>query len=192
MFDSAWSLRIGVLCGLLLSNANCIVDPDQPCDENQVEHKGTIAGCVCAPGTVPTADNKGCEPCGEHEEAQGGGCVCASGYQRPRAGAACEEIVDSGRPDQADDAGDDLPMYTFTGEGMPCSSAADCEGYDATFCQTLAAPNVCLIQGCETGMRPCPESEVCCSFAGFALLESTNGLCTPADSCVSPGMVVTP
>jgi len=118
--------------------------------------------------------------------------VCATGYERASATAACEMIVDSGQPDEGEDAGAGEPQYTFTGEGMACTSAADCEGYDATFCQTLQAPNVCLIQGCESADRPCPESEVCCSFAGFALLEATHGLCIPADSCMAPGMVVTP
>jgi hypothetical protein len=33
---------------------------------------------------------------------------------------------------------------------------------------------------------------VCCSFADFAPLASTNGICTPPTMCIAPGKQVDP
>jgi hypothetical protein len=185
-----WLYGLG-LSTLVMLATGCIVDEDKPCGANEVRlNDNGFIGCICAPDSVPTADGTGCSPCGSHEEAKGGACVCVAGYQRKSASTACEPKSEAG---DDSDAGGDTPAKTGpTGENAPCSGPADCANYDATYCQMLQAPNVCLVQGCETGEHSCAGGRVCCSFKDFALLASTGGLCVPMESCIAPGKVVTP
>ena len=186
MRGRAWSYAAGV-CSVLGVLASCIVDRDKPCDSHQVELEGRLTGCVCAPDAVPNAAADGCVPCAEHEQVRGGVCVCESGYAKPQPDSACAPIVDAGQSDGGGASG-----AGPSGEGMPCDGPADCADYAASYCQTIIAPHVCLVQGCASGVSRCSGSNVCCSFDDFALLASTHGLCIPEANCVAPGKVVNP
>lgn len=180
------------LWGLLVLCTGCLVDTDKPCDDNEVEvdGEGTITGCVCAPGAVPNEDGHGCSPCGAHEEAMSGVCVCEEGYERANARAECEEIGDAGSMMDDEDAGEEPMSSEPTGIGEDCDTAADCAEYDATFCQNLQEPHQCLLQGCAVGDVVCPETQVCCVVDVLPQLAAANGLCV--DDCVAPGMMVDP
>ena len=178
--------------GVALTFASaCIVDHDDPCGPRQVETQGDYAGCVCARGYVWSSDGTRCVRCGENQVARNGECVCEQGFARPSSSAACAPITD-GATEDASESTDASGPPENTGEGTSCSGASDCEGLDASVCQTLAAPNICLIQGCATGERVCSASSVCCSFADFAPLAGTNGLCVPEGNCIGPGKPVSP
>lgn len=171
--------------GVLLLGG-CLVDDDKLCNEGQIKEDSEFVGCICKPGTVPSADKLSCQPCGANEEAQGGACACKAGFRRPAAGMACAEIVDSGpTPDSGMATGP-------TGQDSPCTSNVDCSAFDATFCQNFASPSVCLVQGCATTPGKCASDRECCVVTVLPALAAANGLCVPAGKCMAPGMVVTP
>jgi hypothetical protein len=94
---------------------------------------------------------------------------------------ACVAIdTESDAPDG--DAGADAGGPTGLME--PCGSQDDCAGYDASFCNLLMEPNVCLIPDCTPSPDDCPADYFCCDF--MAAIEETAGLpdtlCIPTDS----------
>lgn len=163
----------------------CLVDEDKLCNENQVKEDSEYVGCVCKEGTVPSADKLSCQPCGADEEIQNDVCVCRAGFRRPAPGMACAEIVDSGAPE----GGTGMPTEP-TGQGMACTSSADCADFDAKYC--VPQQNVCLVQNCATGQNKCSTGRECCQF-NIPPVNSANGLCLPVGMCPPMyGMVVTP
>ena len=175
----------------------CVLD-DNHCGANQVEIKENFEGCICAPNAVPNADGVGCKPCGANEEAKGGACSCLAGFSRTSPMAACMMVMNPAPGSDASvvpDAGPPTgPPAGTRGQGAACSTQADCENFDATFCQTLQAPNQCFVQGCANGTRACASDHECCDFTGIgiALLESTHGFCVETGKCSAPGKVVKP
>lgn len=92
--------------------------------------------------------------CGAHQELEDGICVCVEGYRL--SGNACAELVDAGAaPEDAGDPQDagDGARPPYSGQKEPCTSHADCAGYDATYCNPLIMK--CLVEGCtETSCDP--------------------------------------
>jgi len=171
--------------------SGCLLDDDR-CGENQTEINELFEGCVCDENAAPNANGVGCHLCGANEEAKGGACVCSAGYSRPNSMAACTMTVDTGIPPDAG-TGDAGSGGASTGQGMSCTTSADCEGFDATYCITLQPPSTCIVEGCATGARRCDSAHDCCDFKAFPPLASTNGLCVPTGSCpANIGMVVMP
>jgi hypothetical protein len=76
--------------GALLSVAvsACVYDSDERCGPHQVLIEKDR--CICEMDYVPGP--AGCVPCGDHEQASNGACVCVDDYARPAEGAACEPI----------------------------------------------------------------------------------------------------
>jgi hypothetical protein len=66
----------------------CVYDAGQRCGPHQTEIPKDR--CICEEGYVP--GTAGCVPCGAHETASNGVCVCDDDYARPTDGAACEPI----------------------------------------------------------------------------------------------------
>lgn len=166
------------LSALTLALTGCLIDDNNVCGENQEEFTGLFDGCVCTKGFVPNDDGVGCKPCPAGQSAMGGRCVA-------------DKLPDAG----GGDAMSMMPARNGTvGQDMPCSGPADCASFDATFCQTLAAPNICLVQGCITGDRVCAGDRVCCDLSAYGVpaLTAANGLCVPASGCTAPARVVTP
>jgi hypothetical protein len=64
-----------------------------------------------------------------------------------------------------------------TGFGTPCTSDADCQGFQASHCETLQA-NVCVVAGCQTSPDDCTGGQSCCDL---------NGLGIPLTLCLPPG-----
>lgn len=72
------------------------------------------------------------------------------------------------------------------GLGSDCSSADDCAGTEATYCE-LFSTRTCQIEGCKELDGVCPGDMVCCEYAVLS-----NSLCVTADSlmdgqCPAPG-----
>lgn len=78
-----WS---AVLLGV--TPAGCVYDADERCGPHQEPIDKDR--CICEMGYVPGP--AGCVPCGEHEVASNGECVCVDDYARAGDGAACEPI----------------------------------------------------------------------------------------------------
>ena len=166
--------------------SGCILDDDR-CGANQVETTELFEGCLCGPNAAPNADGVGCHLCGANEEVKAGGCVCSAGFSRPSSMAPCTMTVDSGAEDSGPSGG------VSTGQGKLCTSSADCEGVDATYCVLLQSPPSCAVDNCATGVNRCDSTHVCCEFRLPPALVLTNGLCVPTGMCPSNvGMVVTP
>ena len=137
---SASALALGLVGGA------CTYDPDDRCDVGEVLFSDIR--CVCVEGLVQSAN--GCVPCGENEVAGAAGCVCADGYSRPSADAACQpqpagqgDACDAQTPcadpayDHCEPTSGASGYCTTTG----CSSSVDCSGGYA--CDTTASPSVC-------------------------------------------------
>jgi hypothetical protein len=56
----------------------------------------------------------------------------------------------------------------FEGVGKTCSSAADCAGTDAMFCDTFQS-HTCIVNGCSLSANECPKGTMCCDFSSFGL-----------------------
>ncbi len=71
-------------------------------------------------------------------------------------------------------------MSSPVGQLAPCSSAADCEGKDATYCEVSVA-KACLVQGCSLeNPLSCSEGFGCCDLQSLGLALT---LCVPEDMC---------
>ena len=167
--------------------SGCLLD-ERRCGENQVETEGQsgvqlrgIDGCICKPGFVPAADLQGCVACAENEVPLNGTCSCAPGFQRAAIGDECVPRSMGNTPAM-------LPM----GEGKRCSSANDCAGTDATYCQKLIEPHICLSQGCLDDPSRCAATRVCCDFSSVPQLQAARGLCLLPTLCTTPGKVHRP
>lgn len=111
----------------------CVYDAGQRCGPHQTEIDKDR--CICEMGYVP--GTAGCIPCGEHETASNGACVCDAGYARPADGAACApipaELGTACDSDSAPCAAGPYPLCHVT-EGTSgyctnaCRDAQDCDG----------------------------------------------------------------
>ena len=187
----------GIACFGLL--AGCLVDADAPCgDDFDVTAEDV---CVCPLGTVPL-DGR-CEPCGEHEVAVRGACECDDGYERASAGAICA-VTDTGSiplggncstsrecagAALCDVYGTGVCSPPPAGYGAACTSASDCAGTGATYCETFSS-RTCQIEGCAESRGECPGDLACCDFGVLG-----TSLCIPPDElsageCPAPGTLV--
>jgi hypothetical protein len=174
-------------CVLAALATSCLIDKDDVCGAHQHHlNEGYLEGCVCDDGAVPKANGVGCRLCGQHEVVRAEACSCESGYARASTSAPCIAIDDA----PVDDAGTSGPATS--GQDTPCSSSADCEGLDATYCLTLQPPARCLVQGCADDPNICDSQRECCAITVLPELAATRGLCVPTGTCAAPGMVVTP
>lgn len=164
----------------------CTLDSSDRCSENQVFQESTLS-CICDEHSAPT--KTGCVRCGEHEVVSPAGCVCADGFSRASAGAACEETPDGfgiacdastpcpeGKYNHCESS--DFGSYcTNTG----CTTSADCEGGYA--CDT--ATGVCRRPPVGLGMS-------CASNAECAGTEATYCDTVKAHACLVQGCTVAP
>jgi hypothetical protein len=122
------------VCGLLgIIASACVYDSSDRCGPNQ--RSISSDRCVCADGFVPGTN--GCMPCGEHELAFNGACVCEDGYARASAAEACEPIPDElGAACDTESTPCAAEKYSLchVNDGTSgyctntCSSASDCDG----------------------------------------------------------------
>ena len=64
------------------------------------------------------------------------------------------------------------------GEDQPCGSAADCAGFEATFCDIFVT-GTCLVSGCSVAPDSCSAGKECCDLTAFGL----PSLCIVAGAC---------
>lgn len=155
------------------------------CGENEV---GTLQGCACLPGYARPGEGGTCR------KVEGLGLVCTSdvdcvdegypychlegeeGYCTTRdctSSDQCEVSIDWACDTSRTPSFCERPP---TGLGTPCSESADCEGFEASFCEAFVE-KVCLRGGCKADPSVCHGDWVCCDIT--LLSES---ICIPPSS----------
>lgn len=165
----------------------------EPCGENETYEGGA---CVCAEGyTRGSGAESACI-----ESNAGTRCDPAesNSCQDETFGICRDRGADVGYCTKACEADEDCPhgyacdtsaapatcMSSPVGQGQACESSEDCEGTDATYCETTLA-GACLVQGCSTdNPLSCSEGFGCCDLASLGL-ELT--LCVPEGMCPTAG-----
>jgi branched-chain amino acid transport system substrate-binding protein len=106
-------------------------------------------------------------------------------------GKACNNTLDCNDGDYCDKS--QTPAVCTpppSGQGEPCSSDADCEGYEADYCDTLVS-YTCMKQGCSEELNDCSDDRICCDYAWLGLPSlcidkaESNGLCAKGIDCVT-------
>lgn len=110
--------------------------------------------------------------CGAYEEMGADGCECIEGYTKEAGKCIATNLT---IPD------DELPQHA--GVDTPCTSDADCAGFDANFCET-AVSGSCLVKECDpTDPKACSPGHHCCEFPSLGLpnlcvsAELSGGVC---------------
>jgi hypothetical protein len=103
----------------------CVYDAQERCGPHQTEIDKDR--CICEMGYVP--GTAGCIPCGDHEQASNGACVCEKDYARPADGAACEPIP------AALGAACDTETPCAAGPYSLCHTTDDAAGYCTNACR---------------------------------------------------------
>jgi hypothetical protein len=180
---------------------NAIPDPQGygciPCGEHELVQAGA---CVCAAGYARENAAAGCEAIPEGQTALAQACSSATDCGAPYpfcAGSGSDKYCtksdcskDTDCPtDYWCDASGDTPYChrPATGLNKSCSSASDCAGYDAAYCETFQA-KVCMVSDCASGANPCHGSYGCCDLT--ALVGSPLSLCI-ANSQLTGGLCPT-
>jgi len=63
-----------------------------------------------------------------------------------------------------------------TGQGTPCTTSADCEGFEASYCEAVES-KTCLVPNCATGESTCFADYSCCDI--MMKISSIPSLCVP-------------
>lgn len=157
----------GVLFLATIALSNCIIDDDEKCGEGQVyveqDNSGlSSAMCVCAPGSTPTEDGKGCIRCGRNESVQMGKCACKPGFAKTSEDGDCEKAA----------------------VGTACTADADCSEPFA-HCATDGAAKYCTAKDCTA--TSCPTGYTCQPSASPSfcekLPEGLGASCMSNDDC---------
>lgn len=69
-----------------------------------------------------------------------------------------------------------------TGDGQACLSNKDCEGTQATFCESFMT-KVCYVQGCSLTTNDCFGGKECCDLTGPSGGVYKTQICVVAGSC---------
>lgn len=116
-----------------------------------------------------SGDDSGCDSL---EEMGPDGCECVEGYTKKDGDCIATNLT---IPDA------ELPQQT--GVDTPCTSSAECSGFDANYCETQVSGR-CLVQDCDlTDPKACSPGHHCCSFAHRGLpnlcvsAELSDGVC---------------
>jgi hypothetical protein len=161
----------------------CVYDGSQRCGPHQTLISNDR--CTCDTGYVPS--DAGCVPCGEHEQEQGGECICTSGYARPADGAACEpipEALGSACSHDADCTNDAYPLCHVS-EGTQgyctnaCQSSDDCDG--GYLCHEDGNDSYCRRQATGYG-DACQSDDDCTGEASYCDTISRNLCLVPCSA----------
>jgi hypothetical protein len=70
-----------------------------------------------------------------------------------------------GSPVEDPGTGTEVPPV---GLAKPCTSAADCAGTEATYCDTFVTMG-CLVEGCNLEVDDCYTGYECCDLSAFGI-----------------------
>jgi hypothetical protein len=151
----------------LVLASGCLYDSGSRSDRSQ-RFDPDSGVCVCKDNTI--AGDHGCVACAEHELAQGGSCVCDTGYSRPPAGGPCA-VIPQNLGAHCDPAAPSCDASYPTCHALAasdgyctssgCATNDDCTGGYA--CDTSVSPSYC--QRPPTGVgQSCASSADCASY----------------------------
>ena len=63
-----------------------------------------------------------------------------------------------------------------SGQGAPCTTSADCEGFEASYCEAVES-KTCLVPNCATGESSCFGDYSCCDI--MMIISTIPSLCVP-------------
>lgn len=163
----------------------CLYDADEPCGEGQVLRDGA---CHCEDGSALVG--KTCVACGPGEEATENGCEtaleslgepCTNSDECNPDGAnlcvddeeesycslgGCETSLDCPETFACDvERTEPACIKGPSGFGTSCEDSAECEGFEAAYCESLQE-KVCMLE-CGDDPSVCPSDWVCCDFSGL-------------------------
>lgn len=184
----------GIIAGLLLG---CIVGGEQDrCGENQILLPPIM--CTCADGYMVGADRTTCEKVPEPVAGLGDACTstedCTTPYDFCADDDGGEYCTTAGCTSSADcEVGwycetSSAGSYCHeppTGLGASCQDDNDCEGLQATFCESFVT-HECLVIGCSAD-APCPNGYVCCDLTATGFFDGTQ--CHAGSACMIGEMV---
>ncbi|HMA92751.1 MAG TPA: hypothetical protein VKP30_08700 [Polyangiaceae bacterium] len=187
------------ICGphqvVYLDKVRCICEPNAAL---------TAAGCVpCGEHEVPGQSGCVCDA-GFSRPAEGGACVAATSAQGTACSAAtpCTDAnysycaldssgsgycTKSGCTTAAECEGGydcntgvtpSICRRPPVGAGKACTSAAECAGTDATFCDSMM--KVCIVEGCTVTPNNCFSGYLCCDLSKFGV---PNPICIQGEAC---------
>ena len=114
----------------------------------------------------------GCATAGRSQFAASTEGQCIEGYTKEEGNCIATNLT---IPDE------ELPQQT--GVDTPCTSAADCAGFDANFCE-MQVSGSCLVQACDPlDPKACSPGHHCCTFTSRGLpnlcvsAELSGGVC---------------
>jgi hypothetical protein len=183
---NAGMVLLGPFCtcpeGSVLTGQECV-----PCGENEVAG-GTA--CVCAEGFSRASEDSPCR-----EGPAGLGAACGAGATCPdpayglcftpsgSAGYCTSECATSEDCDAgyACNTSATAPYCQRppSGAGVACAAAADCDGKDASFCESFML-HECVVPGCSPEAQDCFPGMRCCDFRSFG---APTTFCLPAGAC---------
>ena len=169
--------------GYVLVGKECITCP---------EHERVQgSGCVCDAGYERLADGAACTVVPD----SGPGADCAAASCRDAAFPVCIEAPNQDRycSSRGCEGSTDCPegfACAASAEGSfcqrspkgmtsPCETDDDCQGYEATFCETLISHS-CLVQGCSLSQNDCFEGWECCDVTSYGM---PIPICIPEGNC---------
>jgi hypothetical protein len=157
---------------------SCVYDGERRCSAHQLLNTDNEEACICEAHFVATAD--GCVP--EPPTASTGGTPSTGGQGSAGApaaggGSGGDTTGTGGTPSSCendDDCSDGFACNTKLspsecvelpdGLGKACTSNTDCEGTEATFCDSVVTKG-CTVEGCTVDPDSCPPGFVCCQLA---------------------------
>lgn len=167
------------------------------CGENEVS---AADGCVCAEGFSRPGAGEACEAASALGEPCASDADCGERYDHCALAEDAKEgyCTASGCSTEADcptDFGCNTrrsPSFCERppeGLGTPCTSADDCAGFEASYCESVSA-GVCLVNDCAPNPDKCHGDWVCCDIG---LLSQS--LCIPPSeledgNCPAGGQLV--
>jgi hypothetical protein len=129
--------------------------------------------CVCQQGFARTSAG-GCsdvpagllEDCSDADCPDDGADTCVTDDDGSYCSvASCESALDCPAEFGCDlQADPPLCVRPPRGLGEPCTSAADCEGFEAQHCETFQS-HVCVVNDCAANPSVCHGDWACCDFA---------------------------
>ena len=169
--------------GYVLVNKQCITCP---------EHERVQgAGCVCDDGYERLAEGASCTV----QPTSGPGSDCAAAAcadpdfpyctKAPNDDQYCTSQGCSSSADCpetyacAASAAGSFCQRTPKGMASPCEVDDDCQGYEATFCETLISHS-CLVQGCSLSQNDCFQGWECCDVTSYGM---PIPICIPEGNC---------
>jgi hypothetical protein len=152
------------------------------CGANEVVKENK---CVCDEGYARTAPDAACE-----ESMLGASCSadapCPAAFPRCATGATgagyCTTEGCTGAADCAEGwvCIEAEPMNYCgkppSGQGAPCTTSADCEGFEASYCEAVES-KTCLVPNCATGESSCFGDYSCCDI--MMIISTIPSLCVP-------------